>query len=375
MYVCIVAFCALGTVLTLSVPFLCCSDLWVHEQPEFRLELSFFEAFGQDHSKSWFPLLIIASRGMLFTSFLVSVLFISREVRQMRLRGISEYFENGWNRLELTGYAAVAVTNIWFVFHLPYRNVMMALSVMILVCTTMAHLRGFSEYSPIITTFIQIVNDMGPFFTIVILLWVGGSLAFKALMPNRVEFRSAMALWSVWQMVLGDTMSNAVKYKEEEQWYLHGDGPTWALATSIVGKIMSGAFVLVVVVVLMNQLIALMGDSYDRVQENYEVQARISRARVIVDMMELYVDHEDGVVFARWIHVLRPKGLHQRNGADGWQGRLKAVKHAVNKTEKHIEEKLTEEIRLRLKGLEDRLGHKVDELLRKLGDGAGGGGI
>ena len=43
---------------------------------------------------------------------------------------------------------------------------------MVLVCTTMAHLRGFAKYSPI-TTFLQIVNDMGAFLRIVFLLWCG----------------------------------------------------------------------------------------------------------------------------------------------------------------------------------------------------------
>ena len=237
---------------------------------------------------------------------------------------------------------------------------------MVLICTTMAHLRGFSHYSPIITTFIQIVKDMTAFLRIVLLLWLGGALAFKALMPNRYEFRGAMSLWSVWQMVLGDVMASSLKYKESDAWAANSNGHDWAVATAFAGTIMSGAFVFVVVTVLMNQLIALMGDSYDRVQENYVVQARISRARVIVDMMDLYVAEDDDTVFARWIHVLRPAGAHARNGRDGWQGRLKAVKKAVATAEKRISDKLTEEIRVRLKAVEDNLGKKMDDILKKM---------
>ena len=70
----------------------------------------------------------------------------------------------------------------------------------------------YSRYSPIITTFLQIVGDMKAFFSIVLLLWIGGTLAFKALMPGRADFQGSMALWSVWQMVLGDVMSSSLKY-------------------------------------------------------------------------------------------------------------------------------------------------------------------
>ena len=340
-------------------------DLWVHEQPDYKNEMTFFQAIVADHSITpRYPMFIILSRCCLFISFFMAVVFLFRELRQMRLNGMSEYFASGWNCLELTGYGFVTLNTIWYAFNLPWSNIVTCISVMILICTTMVHLRGFSSYSPIITTFLQIVSDMKAFFSIVLLLWIGGTLAFKALMPGRADFQGSMALWSVWQMVLGDVMSSSLKYQEQEYWK-SGD-MSWAVATATTGKVLSGCFVLVVVVILMNQLIALMGDSYDRVQENYVVQARISRARVIVDMMDLYVEPSDEQVFARWIHVLRPAGAHGRNGKDGWQGRLKAVKKAVQAAQQKLEEKLTEEMQVNFHALEASLGYKMDALLLKM---------
>ena len=86
----------------------------------------------------------------------------------------------------------------------------------------------------------------------------------------------------------------------------------------------------------------------------------------IVDMMDLYVDPSDTFVFARWIHVLRPAGAHARNGKNGWQGRLKAVKKAVAQAEKKITKVLTAEFDLQLQTMEGRLSHKLEELLRKM---------
>ena len=51
---------------------------------------------------------------------------------------------------------------------------------------------------------------------------------------------------------------------------------------------MSVIFVFVIMIVLMNQLIALMGDSYGRVMDNYTDEEVKSRARVILDLMDLY---------------------------------------------------------------------------------------
>ena len=179
-------------------------------------------------------------------------------------------------------------------------------------------------------------------------------------------------------MVLGDVMSTSVRYEDADMWrendYEH------ALATSIVAKLMSGMFVLIVVVVLMNQLIALMGDSYDRVQENYTVQARISRARVILDMMDLYVRENDDRIFARWIHVLRPAGDHEKSGKKGaWGGRLKAVKTAVSKSAHDLEANMMHAMTSHLDRIEEKFQKKLDAILRRMGGnhhsiGAAGGG-
>ena len=152
-------------------------DLWVHEQKDYLKlygkELMFADALMQDHSQSPFPLLIIVSRMSLFISNILAVLFLSREVRQMKVHGLQDYFDSGWNRLELSGYFFVTLTNFWYLFLLPWKNVVISISIMVLICTTMAHLRGFAKYSPIITTFLQIVNDMGAFLRIIFLLWCG----------------------------------------------------------------------------------------------------------------------------------------------------------------------------------------------------------
>jgi hypothetical protein len=86
-------------------------DLYCNEQKDYTLKLDLFTALTQDHSKSTYPLLIITSRLFLLTSFTIAVLFLSREFRQMKVHGLFQYFDSGWNRLELTGYFFVTLTS------------------------------------------------------------------------------------------------------------------------------------------------------------------------------------------------------------------------------------------------------------------------
>ena len=171
-------------------------------------------------------------------------------------------------------------------------------------------------------------------------------------------------------MVLGDVMALSVRFEETDVWRegKEVNAEEYARATSMVAQTLSGLFVFVLVVVLMNQLIALMGDSYDRVQENYTVQARISRARVIRDMMDLYVPKSDKQTFARWIHVLRPAGHHAQSvNRNAWGGRLKAVKKTIWKAQAEIEAHLLGEMKLRLRHIEDKFDQKMNMILNRIG--------
>ena len=266
------------------------TDLSVQEHQNTNGKMTLLEAIS-DPTSDGAPILL-GSRSCLLVSFILAVLFLLREFRQARERETEVYFSDGWNLIELFGYGTVLVTNIWLAAGWDCSNIVSCVSTMILTCMTMVHLRGFERYSPIITTFLQIVSDMRSFVVIVVLLWMGGTIAFKSLLPHRPAFQGFNGFWSTWQMVLGDVMPLSVRFEDADVWRegKEANAEEYARATSMVAQTLSGLFVFVLVVVLMNQLIALMGDSYDRVQENYTVRIR---ARVIRDMMDLYVPKSD----------------------------------------------------------------------------------
>lgn len=85
-----------------------------------------------------------------------------------------------------------------------------------------------------------------------------------------------------------------------------------------------------------------MGDSYDNVMENLQLEKRRSRARVIVELMGLYgwlVSRDKRE--PRWLHVLRRKatGSQAPEGAM-WEGKIKTLKRSVVEAETRTKEEV-----------------------------------
>ena len=84
-----------------------------------------------------------------------------------------------------------------------------------------------------------------------------------------------------------------------------------------------GAFMFIVVIVLLNMLIALMGDSYDNVTENIQIESIRARARVFADLL---VDiNRKNDIFCDWLHVCAAKDENAFSNRSTWEGKLKAM--------------------------------------------------
>ena len=141
-------------------------------------------------------------------------------------------------------------------------------------------------------------------------------------------------------------------------------------------------FTFVIVVVLLNLLIAIMGDTFDRIRENQELEGRIEKARVLVDIDRSWfwliklLGYED-VCFPRCLHALVPVG-HTGAPRDAWEGRVKAIARQVDgmkgaqeaaqkKMEKAQEEAKAEinEVRDEVKAMRAEMKELLEKLLKK----------
>jgi hypothetical protein len=316
-------------------------------------------------------------------SVVLSVFFLVQEIRQMCRSGFCGYFEGGWNVLELGAYALTMMSVIWTELALPWQNIVGAVAMMWIWTGLLSHLRGISAFGGIIATFVQILLDTGGFMGIMAVFWIGGAMAFKVLLPGSGDFANFNALLSVWYMILGDPIPDSFVIEgtpsgvngTDMEYGIHGVVTAQhALWTQITAQVLSTGFVFTIMIVLLNQLIALMGDSYAKVMDDYAVQTRRSRAKVIVSLIELYGfcvrDHEN-VLRPRWLHVLRPMRRGGGGAGDGgnWEGNLKAIKRDIASSRKEMNVKLTqteEEMAHKMERMASNFQTSTDEILAKL---------
>ena len=260
------------------------------------------------------------SRWCFASSGVISLFFFIMELIEIHKKGIPSYIRQGWNCVELLAYILGPVSGglTWFDDGRsglqgwpPPTNILGASAMMVLWIAALSHLRGHESFSVIVKTFAQIITDIQGFIGIVILLWLGGTMAFKVLLPGHPRFRDANALVSVWQMLMGDPMMDDLEVEANSRSVFGILTSDHALETTVMAKCLSMFFVFICVVVLMNQLIALMGESYRKVMSNLRVQNLQARARMIVSLVELYGRGMSmlnmDLIEPKWLHVLRPK--------------------------------------------------------------------
>ncbi len=141
-----------------------------------------------------------------------------------------------------------------------------------------------------------------------------------------------------------------------------------------------GAFCLymfLVPIVTMNLLIAIMGDSYDRVRDNEVVEGRLQKAEVLADMDRTWGfwlarnNAQRNKNYPRCFHVLEPEGLDMQDESE-WEGRLKALRKALKESDikidtlqKELNEKIDKKVDEKVDALDKKLDDKIDGLDNK----------
>lgn len=146
--------------------------------------------------------------------------------------------------------------------------------------------------------------------------------------------------------------------------YMHGifgdadDAPEGADSASLTARLLLVICVIVMLVVMMNFLIAIMSDSYDKVQENAEVATNVMRLELVYEAevtkktgakrRKAYVFTCQGVRYAGGGH----QATQQENSR--WEGRVRQVEKAVRRESRQTCMALAEQGG-QLSAIEDRI--------------------
>eukprot|EP00931_Biecheleriopsis_adriatica_P042508 TRINITY_DN24234_c0_g1_i2.p1 TRINITY_DN24234_c0_g1~~TRINITY_DN24234_c0_g1_i2.p1 ORF type:complete len:1639 (+),score=332.73 TRINITY_DN24234_c0_g1_i2:140-5056(+) len=270
---------------------------------------------------------------------------------QGRCAAVAEYF-NVWNMLDLLRVTLVGVAVIWSwqdregAFLGEGRN-LLAFTTLVVCSRLLSFLRAFSDTGHLVRTLLTIFWDIRMYFALIALVSMSFVFAFHLIFnqPNSIE-----GFWaSAWFVFSNGVTGNNV------------DAPEGGDHDTVISQVLLTLLGSVLLVVMMNFLIAIMGDSYEKVQEKAEVARNMMRLELVYEAevsssslqeaKEAYIFTCEGVRYSnaqRWSEDADGKDPNR------WEGRVKQVEKAVRKESKAWSSVLAEQTK-RLGHLEDRV--------------------
>jgi hypothetical protein len=162
--------------------------------------------------------------------------------------------------------------------NLEYAQPAAAITALLVYSNLMYYLRGFKATGPMLRTISQVISDMVPFLCVNLVMLLGFSTAFFALYgpawEDSIQYHSgeeSPAPFSTVGSTIARVFGMFVGDFDPQDFYLTND-PAWVpLAFGLFGL-----YMVLVSVVCFNLLIAILSESYDRVQSRPEYGAEVS---------------------------------------------------------------------------------------------------
>jgi hypothetical protein len=276
---------------------------------------------------------------------LTELLSLASEVRQLVRKGLAPYCKNPWNVFDSVAALSLLVAAAGhFVEIRELVRTFGAVGVAVRVIKTLDYLRAFERTGPLVRMLIVITVDIIPFLSVLMIAIVAATLFFMINMPDSEAFSHdprTGVLWpffTVFRAALGD--SDVDEY------------------TTKAASAMFFVFSLFVMVLMLNLLIAIMGDSYDKVQARLGVEGLFERAKMIVDAEQVQPGRH---WYPDCLHIKQPADIEDQAPKEqvGITGR---VKQDMDKLQAAMKEQMEE----RLAESEKKTLNEISKLESKL---------
>ena len=271
------------------------------------------------------------------------------------------YLDNKWDVLEAITYSSMLASAAAFIRsdrrkqdggahgHLDEQDATVAalcgVANVFAALNLVSFLRPFRAYGGRIQVVIQIIIDIRPFLTVMLICILGFAMAFAIILPDQRNFQLPVVLLTTYQMMLGTW--------DIEEFDGYTTGSVDRLTALAAGLFV--IYTIFMVVIAMNLLITIMSDSYDRVRMNELAYGRIEQAAALVSMEWIARPFwsTEACFPPKFLHVLTTR--EEAITDDDWGGRLKQLQREIPKqTAEHVEENMKTEI--------DEIKKKVDNL-------------
>jgi Ion transport protein len=279
-------------------------------------------------------------------------LFLSKEIIQSGYCGRTTYFFSLWNWVDLSSILCIYIFVLaTFVSDTGVEMIPLGVvTTLLLTIKFLSYLRGFSDTGWLVSVLIANFRDVRGFLLILFSILFGFAVTFRLLFGGTGEeaFDSLRrSFLSTFEITILGTYDASLLYDKVQ---------FRALAT--VTFILA---VTCVLVVALNALISILGDSYARVQEHSTANRRNERAALIVEYLTLLPSwyRERIEERTKWFHVLLEVDGDDNLlvKKDDWEGGLNAVRRDM----KMMEQRLLE----REHSVVDRVKNELDVEIKK----------
>lgn len=293
----------------------------------------------------------------------------SYEIEQLLRSGKRDYFGDAWNYMDMLQVALSAGVVVGFVVGFADALLLVALLSFVKWFGLLFYMQPFRATGPLVRMVLQIIADMRTFMLVlgVAVMAVGSSFFFllqdEAAAADDGFHDPADALFTMFRLLL----------------LVDFDVGTLAVGDYRLAIIVMFTLAMVLVpIVLLNLLIALMSDSYERIQDRARIEFQLLRARILLEM-ELFMSEEEKrreEWFPRFLQVLVPQGAVQdpeAGAGEEWQGVLHALKQGQELRQDELEDQMNAKfsatqlsMKEQFKAVDVRLARMEDSLARVL---------
>jgi len=325
---------------------------------------------------------VLANRGAVFGAVLQSF-FLVKNLKGELVEIVYwrwDYFTRYGNYLDLVMHFMVFLSLLFFMTFYVYetesgpKNLCepaAGIGALLYFIKSLWFLQGYRQTGPLIRMVLQIINDIKFLIVLLMLVLMGATVAFYSLTDggrqivdpdrndpgeNSMVSNIAMLFFYMYQSLL----LGSFEYDD----FNFLDYP-------MIAKFLFVLLTLFILVVLLNLLIALMSDSFERIKEREDQEYCYQRAKMIVDIEVLHMqgggDKElRAQRFPKYVHVLKPdKGQDMQETE--WYGVAGQIRKDLYRAQDAVNEFTKDQLTNPNTGLmavmEKRMGDSIDSKL------------
>jgi len=220
------------------------------------------------------------------------------------------------------------------------------------------YMRGIRSTAPLVMMLVEICKDVLPFMLILLIVLIGFGIVFWILLQPAQGFESlydaffSTFLWGV----LGEFDVVVLQ---------SSDSPQFVRMIFVV-------FVMLLLVICLNLLIALLGSSHERVMDSFDVTFRSERAKLVAIQLGLISLFAPSLLKriereTVWFHQVCPEALKGKADESNWAGQLHEIRRITTASQKSLTEHFSEDLEAKLEAKLEALSAKMlDQLPEKL---------